>query len=122
MYIAMSTFISEILFPAFIIGTSMGLLIMIFNARRILHNFLLDTNMEKSENAHAVIIHMQQTGIYINNSPQIKLQMRVTPDNGKTFTMETNQVVAVKDLENYKSGSMIKVKYSARDQHRSLIA
>ncbi len=42
--------------------------------------------------ADAVILHVEQTGLYINNKPQVKLQVQVKPGKGRNFVTEINDI------------------------------
>lgn len=62
--------------------------------------------------ANAVLLNMEQTGLYVNNQPQIKLQLQVHPLTGRNFVSETNEVLTLIDLSQLRIGSTLKVKYN----------
>ncbi len=113
----MNTFITEIIFPFFTIGITILLLMVILNIPRIVKFLNPAVKTLHLEEAEAVIIDMQQTGLFIDDAPEIKLQMQVIPNKGRNFIMETNHVVSEKDMDHYKSGNRIKVKYAADNHH-----
>src|SRR5690349_1873224 len=48
--------------------------------------------------AEAVLLNMQQTGLYVNNLPQVKLQVQVQPLSGHNFITEAKEVLSFVDL------------------------
>ena len=66
--------------------------------------------------ADAIILNIEQTGFYVNNKPQVRLQVQVKPLKGRNFVTELN---APEDPQ-IKAGSFIKVKYNPRN-YRELI-
>ena len=62
--------------------------------------------------AEAVLLNMEQTGLYVNNQPQIKLQVQVHPHTGRNFVSEIREVLTLIDLSQLRIGSTLKVKYN----------
>jgi hypothetical protein len=62
--------------------------------------------------AEAILLNMEQTGLYVNNQPQIKLQVQVQPHTGRNFVSETSEVLTLIDLSQLRIGSTLKVKYN----------
>ena len=62
--------------------------------------------------ADAVLLNMEQTGLYVNNQPQIKLQVQVHPSTGRNFVSEVREVLTLIDLSQLRIGSTLKVKYN----------
>lgn len=62
--------------------------------------------------AKAVILAIEQTGLFMNHQPQIKMQMQVIPDKGRNFVAEVKQVVSFVDLARIRTGATVKVKYN----------
>ncbi|HEU4469532.1 MAG TPA: hypothetical protein VFR58_00490 [Flavisolibacter sp.] len=62
--------------------------------------------------AEAVLLNMQQTGLYVNNLPQIKLQMKVQPRTGRNFVTEANEILSFVDLSQMHIGRTLVVKYN----------
>src|SRR6476620_6354094 len=52
----------------------------------------------------AVLVGMEQTGRYINNLPQVRLQIKVSAVSGKIFVTETNEVMSLMDLAQLRPG------------------
>jgi len=61
--------------------------------------------------AEAIILSIQQTGIFFNNMLQVKLQMQVLPDKGRNFITENTQLLSVADMAAIGQGTRIIVRY-----------
>jgi hypothetical protein len=68
--------------------------------------------MNEGIEAEAVLLNMEQTGLYVNNQPQIKLQVQVQPPTGRNFVSEVKEVLSLIDLSQLRIGSTLKVKYN----------
>ena len=68
--------------------------------------------MNEGVEAEAVLLNMEQTGLYVNNQPQIKLQVQVQPLTGRNFVSEVREVLTLIDLSQLRIGSTLKVKYN----------
>lgn len=68
--------------------------------------------MRQGIEADAVLLNMEQTGLYVNNQPQIKLQVQVQPLTGRNFVSEIREVLTLIDLSQLRIGSTLKVKYN----------
>jgi hypothetical protein len=62
--------------------------------------------------AEAILLHMQQTGLYVRNLPQVKLKMRVHPRRGREFETEVHEVLSFVDMSRLHIGKIIQVKYN----------
>ena len=62
--------------------------------------------------AEAVLLNMQQTGLYVNNMPQVKLQIQVQPMSGQNFVTEAKEVLSFVDLAQLHIGGTLVVKYN----------
>jgi hypothetical protein len=62
--------------------------------------------------ASAILLNMEQTGLYVNNQPQVKMQLQVHPLTGRNFVSETREVVNFIDLSQLQIGCTLKVKYN----------
>lgn len=62
--------------------------------------------------AEAVLVGMEQTGRYINNLPQVKLQMKVSTGSGRHIMSETREVMSLMDMAQLRPGCILKVKYN----------
>lgn len=68
--------------------------------------------LKEGVEADAVLLNMEQTGLYVNNQPQIKLQVQVQPLSGRNFVSEVREVLTLIDLSQLRIGSALKVKYN----------
>jgi hypothetical protein len=68
--------------------------------------------MSEGVEAPAVLLNMEQTGLYVNNQPQIKLQVQVQPLTGRNFVSEVREVLTLVDLSQLHIGSTLRVKYN----------
>jgi len=75
--------------------------------RRKRHQKILADGIE----SEAIVIEIGQTGMYVNNAPQLKVQIQVKPQKGRNFIAEIKQVVPQVDFNLLHSGSRIIVKY-----------
>lgn len=62
--------------------------------------------------ADAVLLNVEQTGLYVNKQPQVKLQLQVHPLIGRNFVSEAREVISLIDLGRLRIGSSLKVKYN----------
>jgi len=61
--------------------------------------------------SEATVIDIGPTGLYVNNDPQVKVQIQVEPEKGRNFITEIKQSVPQVDFNLLHSGSRIIVKY-----------
>jgi len=61
--------------------------------------------------AEAIILNVNETGTFVNDLPQVKLQMQVLPEKGRNFVAEVKQVLPNSLKSLLHSGSKIMVKY-----------
>ncbi|WP_143072078.1 hypothetical protein [Dyadobacter koreensis] len=61
--------------------------------------------------AEAIVLDVNETGMIINDLPQVKLQMQVLPEKGRNFVAEVKQVLPNSLKTLLHSGSKIMVKY-----------
>jgi hypothetical protein len=62
--------------------------------------------------AHAVLLHMQQTGLFVNKRPQVRLQLQVESETGWKFVAEAKEVLTFMDLAHLHIGGSLWVKYN----------
>ena len=62
--------------------------------------------------AHAVILHIEQTGRFSRQQAQVKLQMQVYPDRGRNFVAECKELFSAYDLAMLQNGCMVRVSYN----------
>lgn len=66
--------------------------------------------------AEAVVLSISQTGLLVNNKPQVKLQVQVLPDNGRNFVTE---IISVSAKEAISAGVKIRVSFNPAN-HRDV--
>ena len=71
--------------------------------------------------AEAVLLNMQQTGLYVNKQPQVKLQMQVQPYSGQDFITETKEVLTFVDLAQLQIGGTLVVKYNPENRKEIML-
>ena len=69
----------------------------------------------KGVEADAILLNWEQTGVYINSQPQVKLQMQVQPRTGRNFVTETREVVSSVELGRLCIGRVLRVRYNPAD-------
>jgi len=62
--------------------------------------------------SEATVIEIGPTGLYVNNAPQLKVQIQVEPKKGSNFVAEIKQAAPLADFNLLHSGSRIIVKYN----------
>lgn len=63
--------------------------------------------------AEAIVLQMESTGQYINNQPEVKLQVQVQPERGRNFISEVKAILPGPDY--ISCGARIWVKYSGNN-------
>jgi hypothetical protein len=66
--------------------------------------------LEQGIPAKAKIIHVQQTGVLVNYSPQVVFQLEVHPPNGVPYEATTKAVIPMVNIPQYQPGTEISVK------------
>ncbi len=66
--------------------------------------------------ATARVMEVKDTGVTVNNSPQIKLLLEVTPPNGLTYLVETKQLISRLQTSMYQVGSTLPVLIDPNDK------
>jgi hypothetical protein len=83
---------------------------------------LLSKRLAKSGFATtAKVIQVSDTGVTVNNAPQVKLLLEVTPPNGTTYMVETKQLISRLQTSIYQPGSMIPVLIDLNDKNSIVI-
>jgi hypothetical protein len=71
------------------------------------HRRILNDGVE----SEATVLTIGPTGSYVNNLPELKVQMQVEPEKGRNFVTEIIQAVPQVDFNHLHSGMRIVVKY-----------
>lgn len=85
--------------------------------RSVFKNILGKSKLLK-EGARGVarVLQISDTGVTVNNSPQVGLQLEVTPQDGLPFTTETRIIVNRLQVHLYQPGMMLNVRYDPQDK------
>ncbi|MBE7169571.1 MAG: hypothetical protein INR73_03230 [Williamsia sp.] len=65
--------------------------------------------------AEAILLNVEQTGLYINRHPQVKLLMQVQPRTGRNFVTEIRDTFPQVDPARLRIGSILRVRYNPAD-------
>jgi hypothetical protein len=68
--------------------------------------------------AKATIRQVWQTGTFINNNPQVGMQLEVQPPNGVPYVAQVNAVVPMVNIPQFQPGVVLPVKISPTDPSR----
>ena len=71
--------------------------------------------------ARAKILSVQQTGVMLNNQPQVAFQLEVHPPSGVPYQAQTKAVVALVNIPQIQPGAEVSVKIHPTDQTRIAI-
>ena len=77
--------------------------------------------MQTGVTATATIVNTWDTGMRINDNPQVGIQLQVQPPNGAPFQAEVRQTVSIVHLGMYQPGATVQVKYDPANPSRVAI-
>ncbi len=66
--------------------------------------------MKTGVSASARILQVSDTGVTVNNSPQIKLLLEVTPPSGMPYQVETKELISRLSTSSFQVGNVLPVK------------
>jgi len=98
----------------------------IFCALLIVAFFVLvnrtEDNFEKNAiRGEAIILSREQTGIYLNNQPQVRFQLTVSLPGEEPYQIEHKEVVKLLDLGSISVGATIQVLVDPRNKKKMKI-
>ena len=103
-------------FAAVIIVLTIGIIGMVF-WRVLFKPMMINRRLAKSGvGANAKIMKVSDTGVTVNNAPQIKLLLEVFPPNGEPYLVETKQIISRLQTAMYQEGSMLPVLIDLEDK------
>lgn len=83
---------------------------------------MLSNRLKKSGFAtSARVVEMSDTGVTVNNQPQVKLLLEVTPPNGSPYMVETKQIISRLQTSMYMPGNTIPVLIDLNDKNSIVI-
>jgi hypothetical protein len=65
--------------------------------------------------AQATIQNVWQTGTYVNNNPQIGMQLEVRPPTGMPYIAQTNAIIPLVNIPQFQPGAVVPVKIHPTD-------
>jgi hypothetical protein len=77
--------------------------------------------MKTGVSATATVLEVRDTGVTVNNSPQIKLLLEVTPPMGMQYKVETKVLISRLQTYAFQSGMTIAVKIDPNDKDKIAI-
>jgi hypothetical protein len=83
----------------------------------MIQNKLLKTGVP----AQATILQVSDTGVTVNNSPQIKLLLQVNPPTGMPYQVETKVLISRLQTHAYQPGMVVPVKIDPNDKDKIAI-
>lgn len=66
--------------------------------------------LEQGTTAKAKILNVQQTGMMVNYSPQVILQLEVYPPDGEPYQATTKAVIPIVNIPQFQPGTEVSVK------------
>lgn len=79
------------------------------------------TLMRSGSDAEGIVLQVNQTGIYINNLPQLAIQLQVVPVKGHNFVTELREILSVTELPMVQPGRKLKVKFNPHNHKQVII-
>ena len=73
------------------------------------------TIMKSGISAQATIQNVWQTGTYINNSPQVGMQLEVRPPTGVPYVAQVNAIIPLINIPQFQPGAVVPVKIHPTD-------
>jgi hypothetical protein len=104
-------------FVALIVIGSFGSVYWIFFRPMIQRSRLLKTGIS----AEGTVLKIWDTGVTINDNPQIGLLVEVRPQTGMPFQSETKLVISRLDVGAYQPGMTVNVRYDPKNQSKVAI-
>jgi hypothetical protein len=68
--------------------------------------------------ARAVIKELKDTGVTVNNAPQIKLLLEVTPSTGSPYLVETKMLISRLETSMFQPGTELAVRIDPNDKNK----
>jgi hypothetical protein len=83
---------------------------------------LLESRLKKTgKKATAKIIKIQDTGTTINDNPQVKLTVEVTPEYGTPYTTVFKQLIPRLEVHLFQPGTLLNVLVDPKDQKKLIL-
>jgi hypothetical protein len=75
-------------------------------------NTALAINYSDPVICRAIVLSIENTGTFLNDRVQMKIQVQVIPVKGRNFVTEIKELLTPEDLKNMRTGSTVSVKYN----------
>lgn len=108
---------TKAILPAIIMVVVVGIMGTVF-WKVLFGPMMLSRRLAKSGFATtARVVEVHDTGVTVNNAPQVKMLLEVTPPNGSTYLVETKQLISRLQTSMFQPGSMIPVLIDLNDKN-----
>ena len=71
--------------------------------------------------AEASILKVWDTGLVVNNNPQVGMDLEVRPPSGSHYQAQTKKVLSMSAIPQYQPGAVVSVKISKKDPNKVVI-
>ncbi len=108
-------------FPAIIMVVVVGIMATVF-WKVLFGPMMLSRRLAKTGFATtARVVEVHDTGVTVNNAPQVKLVLEVSPPNGSPYLVETKQLISRLQTSMYQPGGVIPVLIDLNDKNSIVI-
>ncbi len=112
---------TKAILPAVIMVVVVGIMATVF-WKVLFGPMMLSRRLAKSGFATtARVVEVHDTGVTVNNAPQVKMLLEVTPPNGAAYLVETKQLISRLQTAMYQPGSVIPVLIDLNDKNSIVI-
>lgn len=112
---------TKAILPAVIMVVVVGIMATVF-WKVLFGPMMLSRRLAKTGFAtNAKVVEVHDTGVTVNNAPQVKMLLEVTPPNGATYLVETKQLISRLQTSMYQPGSIIPVLIDLNDKNSIVI-
>jgi hypothetical protein len=71
--------------------------------------------------APAKILAVGQTGLYVNEQPQVQITLEVSPPDGPPFQAQVNKIISLLAIPRVQPGQILEVRYDPANPKRLAI-
>ena len=119
-WITIATVVGSICFSVLMIGVFAAIFIPII-LRLVRNSQMTGQVMKTGMDATATILSTWDTGMRINDDPQVGMELQVQPLNGAPFQAKVTQTVSIVQLAQFQPGARLNVKYDPANPSRVAI-
>lgn len=77
--------------------------------------------IEKGTPAPATITAVNQTGMYMNNNPQVRIDLEIAPPEGETYTVVLHRFLQLVQIPRVQPGTVVEVRIDPENPKRVAI-